>query len=173
MFYISFGCSYIDSTASFRLPWGLEMVPALALFFGCMFIPRSPRWLARKGRWEEAEHVLALLHGGGEKDHPYVKQEMEEIHAMVDYEQQNSDATFGELFRRKNLNRTHIGIFTQIWSQLTGMNVMMYYITVRPPAPAPAGRRLTRRNSTSLRWPGSRARPCSCRRRSSTSSTWS
>jgi len=27
------------------------------------------------------------------------------------------------------LNRTHIGVFTQIWSQLTGMNVMMYYIT--------------------------------------------
>ena len=27
------------------------------------------------------------------------------------------------------INRTHIGIFTQIWSQLTGMNVMMYYIT--------------------------------------------
>jgi len=27
------------------------------------------------------------------------------------------------------INRTHIGVFTQIWSQLTGMNVMMYYIT--------------------------------------------
>lgn len=26
------------------------------------------------------------------------------------------------------LYRIHIGIFTQIWSQLTGMNVMMYYI---------------------------------------------
>jgi len=27
------------------------------------------------------------------------------------------------------INRTHIGIVMQIWSQLTGMNVMMYYIT--------------------------------------------
>lgn len=36
----------------------------------------------------------------------------------------------GPLFTRcRMINRTHIGVFTQIWSQLTGMNVMMYYIT--------------------------------------------
>ena len=29
MFYISFGCSYIDGVASFRLPWGLQMVSYL------------------------------------------------------------------------------------------------------------------------------------------------
>jgi hypothetical protein len=33
------------------------------------------------------------------------------------------------------INRTHIGVFTQIWSQLTGMNVMMYYITCSFPTP--------------------------------------
>jgi len=130
MFYISFGCSYINSSASFRIPWGLQMVPAGALLVGCVFIPRSPRWLARKGRWEEAEDVLALLHGGNDKEHPYVKQEMEEIRNMVECEKQNADATVWELFKPPILHRTHIGVSTQIWSQLTGMNVMMYYITV-------------------------------------------
>ncbi|RPB01546.1 general substrate transporter [Choiromyces venosus 120613-1] len=129
MFYISFGCSYMTGVAAFRIPWGLQMVPAIILFFGLFFLPRSPRWLARKDRWDEAEDTLALLHGKGDVNDPYVRQEMEDIRAMVDFERQNSDATFLELFKPSVINRTHIGVFTQIWSQLTGMNVMMYYIT--------------------------------------------
>ncbi|CCX30247.1 Similar to High-affinity glucose transporter; acc. no. P49374 [Pyronema omphalodes CBS 100304] len=129
MFYISFGCSYIKSTASFRIPWGVQMLPATSLLIGCMFIPRSPRWLARKGRWQEAEDVLALLHGGGDKEHPYVRQEMSEIRIMVELEKQNADATIWEIFKGPILYRTHIAISTQVWSQLTGVNVMMYYVT--------------------------------------------
>ncbi|KAI7638614.1 putative MFS glucose transporter, partial [Hortaea werneckii] len=40
----------------------------------------------------------------------------------------NKDVTYWELFSPKLINRTHIGMWMQIWSQLTGMNVMMYYI---------------------------------------------
>lgn len=36
------------------------------------------------------------------------------------------------LTQLRMINRTHIGVFTQIWSQLTGMNVMMYYSTSLP-----------------------------------------
>ncbi|KAI5806989.1 high affinity glucose transporter [Geopyxis carbonaria] len=129
MFYISFGCSFVTGTASFRIPWAIQMVPAIILFFGLLFLPRSPRWLARKDRWEEAEQVLALLHGNGDTRHPYVVQEMEEIKSMVEFERNNADASFMELFKPNMINRTHIGVFTQVWSQLTGMNVMMYYIT--------------------------------------------
>jgi hypothetical protein len=125
MFYISFGCSFLPGTKAFRIPWGLQMLPAAILLVGCIFIPRSPRWLARKGRWEETEDVLALLHGNGDRNHPIVRQELEDIRAMVDLEKENSDATIWELFRGPMLNRTHIGVFTQLWSQLTGMNVMV------------------------------------------------
>jgi len=48
---------------------------------------------------------------------------------MIEFERQNADVSVKELFKPSMLNRLHIGIFTQIWSQLTGMNVMMYYIT--------------------------------------------
>jgi MFS family permease len=44
MFYISYGCSFIKgATASFRVPWALQMIPAIVLFFGMMFLPESPR----------------------------------------------------------------------------------------------------------------------------------
>lgn len=48
---------------------------------------------------------------------------------MCEFERRNADVTYLELFKPRMLYRTHIGVFTQIWSQLTGMNVMMYYIT--------------------------------------------
>lgn len=128
MFYISFGCSYIEGVAAFRIPWGLQMLPAVILFVGLFFLPKSPRWLARKGRWEEAERTLAALHGGGNVNNPYVIQEMEEIRAMIEFETTNADASIFDLFKSGMRHRTHIGLCTQIWSQLSGMNVMMYYI---------------------------------------------
>jgi sugar porter (SP) family MFS transporter len=105
------------------------MIPAIILFFGMIFLPESPRWLARKDRWNDCLDVLALVHGHGDKDHPFVLREYADIKDMCEFERNNADVTYLELFKPNMINRTHIGIFTQIWSQLTGMNVMMYYIT--------------------------------------------
>ncbi|KAF4632831.1 hypothetical protein G7Y89_g5293 [Cudoniella acicularis] len=129
MFYISYGCSFLNGTAAFRLPWGLQMLPAIFLFCAMLFLPESPRWLARKDRWEEAENVLALTHAKGDRGSPFVAREMAEIREVVEFERANADVTYLELLKPNMINRTHIGVFTQIWSQLTGMNVMMYYIT--------------------------------------------
>ena len=104
------------------------MVPAIILLVGLLFLPESPRWLARKDRWEDAQSVLALVHGKGDVNSPFVLKEMSEIREMVEFERQNSDVSYLELFKPRMINRTHIGVFVQIWSQLTGMNVMMYYI---------------------------------------------
>jgi MFS family permease len=125
MFYISYGCSYINGVAAFRIPWGLQMLPAIFLFFGLFFLPESPRWLARKDRWEEAHGVLTLVHGKGDPNNHFVQVELQEIKDVCEFERANADVTFLELFKPNMINRTHIGMFTQIWSQLTGMNVMM------------------------------------------------
>jgi sugar porter (SP) family MFS transporter len=129
MFFICYGCSYIKGTAAFRLPWGLQIIPALLLFLGLLFLPESPRWLAKKDRWEESKSVLTLVHGKGDPNSPWVANEMEEIREMVEFERANADVSFFELLKPNMINRTSIGVFMQIWSQLTGMNVMMYYIT--------------------------------------------
>lgn len=86
-----------------------------------MVLPESPRWLARKGRWEEALDVLALVHGKGDRSSPWVAKEYEEIKEYCEMEAANKDVTYWELFTPRNINRTHIGLFTQIWSQLTGV----------------------------------------------------
>ncbi|RKF73363.1 MFS glucose transporter mfs1 [Golovinomyces cichoracearum] len=129
MFYISYGCSYTSSTAAFRIPWGLQMIPAIFLFLGMMFLPESPRWLAKNDRWEEATQVLILVHASGDISSPSVEKEIAEIRQAVGFENENADSTYLDLLKPDMINRLHIGIFCQVWSQLTGMNVMMYYIT--------------------------------------------
>ena len=130
MFYISYGCSFLKGTAAFRVPWGLQMLPAIFLFFALIFLPESPRWLAKKDRWEDSVNVLALVHAKGDVNSPFVQKEMAEIREVVEFERANSDVTYLELLTPKMINRTHIGVFTQIWSQLTGMNVMMCKLSI-------------------------------------------
>lgn len=100
------------------------MLPAIFLFFAMMFLPESPRWLARKDRWEECHDVLALVHGKGDRNSPFVSYELQDIKEMCEFERRHKDVTYLDLFKPNMINRTMIALFTQIWSQLTGMNVM-------------------------------------------------
>ena len=95
-----------------------------------IFLPESPRWLARKDRWDECHAVLTLVHGKGDPNSPFVQRELREIREMVEFEKNNSDVSYLELFKPHMINRTHIGLFTQIWSQLPGMNVMSMLVTL-------------------------------------------
>jgi MFS family permease len=63
-FWIDYGTNYIGGTgstqsdAAWRIPIALQIVPALILGFGILFMPFSPRWLVNKGRDDEALQVL-------------------------------------------------------------------------------------------------------------------
>jgi hypothetical protein len=107
------------------------MLPAIFLFFMLFLLPESPRWLARKDHWEDCHAILTLVHGKGDPNNAFVQLELKEIKEMCEFERNNADVTYLELFKPNMINRTHIGVFTQIWSQLTGMNVMMYCTSVR------------------------------------------
>ncbi len=38
-YFVEFGCSYINGQASFRIPWGLQMIPAIILSLGMIMFP--------------------------------------------------------------------------------------------------------------------------------------
>ena len=42
---------------------GLAAVPSIVMFFGCLVLPESPRWLVSKGYSERAKKVLVKLRG--------------------------------------------------------------------------------------------------------------
>lgn len=127
LFYIGYGCSFIEGQAAFRVLWGIEIIPALFLLIVFPMFPESPRWLASKGRWEECHDILAKVHAKGDKDDPVVLTEMLEIREAVDLEQRYN-ASYLTLFNKQNWRRSVVGIMTQVWQQLAGGNIMMYYV---------------------------------------------
>lgn len=135
-YFIQYGASFVDGgannpnqgTAAFRIPWGIQMVPAFILLVGMFFLPRSPRWLASKDHWEEAIQVLGHLHGGGDINHPKVLAEYQEIEEALRFEREEAVSSYGALVEPRMLKRVVLGMSIQMWSQLCGMNIMMYYI---------------------------------------------
>lgn len=127
-FFIQYGCSKIESNAAFRIPWGIQVVPGVILLAGTTVFPYSPRWLADKGRMEEALEVLANLRAGGDKNDPEVVAEFREIEDAVNFDKTQAARSYAELFRKPAARRVFLGMTLQSWSQLTGMNVAMYYI---------------------------------------------
>lgn len=148
MYFVSYGASFVSGTASFRIPWALQMLPAIGLFIGLLFTPESPRFLAKLGRIDECHQILAQLHAKGNLEDAFVQRELAEIKYVVEQERSGDHLGYLELFRPNMLYRTHLGLFTQIWSQLSGIGklssfhshrselksdwrsgVMMYYVT--------------------------------------------
>lgn len=127
-YFVQFGCSYISGVASFRIPWGLQMIPAIILGLGMLLFPESPRWLIDHDREEEGLQILADLHGKGDMNNELVQLEFEEIKAQVHFEKTEGAKSYMDLLKPGIFRRVGLGCSLQMWSQLSGMNVMMYYI---------------------------------------------
>ncbi|KAK9365846.1 general substrate transporter [Lipomyces kononenkoae] len=126
---IQYGCSFINSTASFRLPWAIQTLPAILLFIALFWLPRSPRWLAYQDRWDEALHVLAFLRSANcDINDPLVLAEYKEIEAQIMVERQNNSNSYHELVSKGLRTRLIIAMVIQGLTQLSGINFLMYFI---------------------------------------------
>jgi hypothetical protein len=129
MYLISYGCSIsIHSPTAFRIAWGIQAVPGAILFAALFFFPESPRWLAAKDRWEETHDILANLHARGDLNDPVVIAELEEVREAVRVAALSKDVGYIGLFGPKVWRRTLVGFSVQVWQQLLGGNVMLYYL---------------------------------------------
>lgn len=95
-----------------------SMGGVLAILFlaGLFFVPESPRWLIRKGRTAEGMTILRALNN--EQVAPL------EGAAIAENEEQ---ATYKELFAPKLRKAMLLGILLPLFSQLSGINAIIYY----------------------------------------------
>jgi SP family sugar:H+ symporter-like MFS transporter len=121
-----------DSHSSYRVPISLQFVWAFILAFGLFFLPESPRWYVKQGRGEDALAALSQLRGQP-IDSEYLKYELSEIQANYEYERSISQARWIDCFSGMgpsgNFRRVLIGVFLQMFQQLTGVNFIFYYGT--------------------------------------------
>ena len=103
----------------------IAAVPACLLGIGLMFVPRSPRWLASRGRTAEARNVLELIRSTDRQ----VNKEMVEIKAQARDEsvQMGWREALGKTWIRRLLM---VGIGLGFAAQFTGVNAFLYFTPI-------------------------------------------
>ncbi|KAF8873879.1 general substrate transporter [Infundibulicybe gibba] len=130
--WVTFGTSAgLKGTPSeWRVPLGLQIVPALPLISFMLLLPESPRWLAEKGRMDEARATLARLHAHGDINDPFVNSQIEDMKADIYKAQDIGESRWSELFMvQSNFRRLCLGYILQFSVQMTGVSAIQYYST--------------------------------------------
>lgn len=115
-----------------------DSLPCLSVFTAliwclCPFLPDSPRLLIRKGQYDEAKEVLAVLEGNGATaESQSVLHQFAIIKDVLDREHVNTYSWF-QLLTGKGpngvLRRMILGAWMQAMNQISGINVTSYYMT--------------------------------------------
>ncbi|KAF8978373.1 hypothetical protein BGZ46_006532 [Entomortierella lignicola] len=137
---VTYGTENFENSRSYRIPIGLQMLWALILGIGLMFLPESPRYFVKKGKVEEARLALGRVRGQDPTSH-YVEAELNEIRANHEYEKRMVPETgyFGSwllcfsgsvTLASSNVRKTLLGISLQMMQQWTGVNFVFYYSTI-------------------------------------------
>lgn len=127
---INIATSKLHSPAAYRIPLGLQLLPALVLTAGLVLLPETPRFLVKQGKKDAAGLSLSRLRRL-DITHPALIDELQEIVANHQYELSLGPDTYKEIFvGSPHLGRrTLTGCGIQMLQQLTGINFIMYYST--------------------------------------------
>jgi len=131
-YWLNVGFFFPASSVSWRFPLAFQIVFILVMLFCIVYFqaPESPRWLAKKGRHAECLATLAALRDTTVDD-PEILKTFRGICDVLAAEDQGAFA-FKEMFtngKAQNFRRTMIGMLSQWFQQITGINLITYYLT--------------------------------------------
>jgi sugar porter (SP) family MFS transporter len=121
---VAYFSNYLISRSGFglndwRWEFGVAAIPA-ALFLVLLFaIPRSPRWLVKTGRLEEARSILQKIGEGN------FNQEVQDIADSIHLERNQPQEP---LFSRKYAFPIFLAVSIGMFNQLAGINAILYYL---------------------------------------------
>ncbi len=116
----------LHSDSVWRYMLAIAAVPGLLLLVGTFFVPASPRWLAHKGRFDDAREVLERLRDTPEE----AEREVQDMKTQA-AQAKKQKVPARELLRQAwVIKLLLIGIGLGFTLQFTGVNAFMYYTPI-------------------------------------------
>ena len=114
------GCALAARIADeiWRGMFGVETLPAAVFCAGLLFVPESPRFLAKQGGYDQAEAVLRRLAGPVSAG-----VQIAEIRRALARE----SGALRELFAGPLARATFIAVYLSVFSQLSGIDAVIYF----------------------------------------------
>lgn len=114
-----------ESQGIWRWMLVIATLPAVALWFGMLVMPESPRWLASQGRFSEAFDVLKQVRAQARAE-----AELSEVTALAVKDEQQKIGGWQDLKSTPWIRKLMwVGFGIAIVQQVTGVNTIMYYGT--------------------------------------------
>lgn len=104
---------------AWRWMFGLGAVPSVFFLSGVIWLPESPRWLAKAGRHQQAEGVLHKI-----GDAAFVDKTLKDIEASLKGAPKQS---YAAVFAKAVRPAVVVGISLAVFQQLCGINVVFNY----------------------------------------------
>ncbi|KAI9761954.1 MAG: hypothetical protein M4579_000737 [Chaenotheca gracillima] len=129
--WVSYG-TYVDiandNSQQWRVPLGLQIVPAGILAMLILLFPESPRWLIDHGHSEKGLKTLARLHAHGDETDVWVRAEYSQIQESISFEHEHEAKSYKQLFTDKpSFRRLFLTVALQASVQMTGVSAIQYY----------------------------------------------
>ncbi|KAF3991928.1 hypothetical protein FT663_02487 [Candidozyma haemuli var. vulneris] len=125
------GTRKLQSSASYRIPIGVQFVWSIVLCIGMLFLPESPRFYVQKDNIQSALQSLSKLRRLPDDDADLIE-ELVEIKANYDYEMSFGKTSILDCFRsgggrHKQKLRMATGMGVHAFQQCSGINFIFYY----------------------------------------------
>lgn len=105
-------------STGWRWMFGSGVIPSIIFLILLFFVPESPRWLAQKQLWDDAGFVLSKINGSQK-----AKNELDNIKQSL----HTDTGSFADILKPGVRKALFIGVILCIFSQVTGINAIMYY----------------------------------------------
>tara|TARA_R110002050_G_scaffold55296_1_gene124892 strand:- start:28314 stop:29852 length:1539 start_codon:yes stop_codon:yes gene_type:complete len=116
--------TFLTDENVWRWMLGVELIPALLYFIFLFFVPRSPRWLYLREKFDEAKEVLHQIHGKEKAE-----SEIASIDKNVQSEKNKSSLKIKDLLKPSLRFILMVGLVVGILQQITGINAVYFYAT--------------------------------------------
>ncbi|KAL5119564.1 hypothetical protein ACEQ8H_002410 [Pleosporales sp. CAS-2024a] len=129
--WLCFATLYANSSLQWRFPVACQIPFAVLVLCLCPFVCETPRWLAQKGRIDEAKHTVSRLLDKP-MDDAEVNGQLQEIVDAIEAESQLEEPSWSEVFsnatKTRNLHRVLLGMGPYMFNQWSGVNALCYYL---------------------------------------------